>query len=606
MPSMTSDTFRKAVPVSVGSRRRWTWPVVLVAAAALAIAAAPATAVTQESPAAPAGEGEAGEAHATPAGGDSRPGQPPRPRLIVQIVVDQLSADLFRRYDSIYSGGLRRLLDRGRHYTDFVFDHALTNTAPGHATLATGTHPRRHGVPSNYWHEPTPDGPARVNNSVDTTESLVGVRGHGRSPRKLLRSGFADWLRTAQPEARVVSLSRKPRGAILPAGREADHVYWYSAGAGRFVTSTYYREEDPDWVRRFHRETWPELAADTVWRLEVPAGLRSLARRDSAPFEAGGEHFTFPHRFHAEDGAGLRGRELRAEWYDWLRGTPVLDRAVLLMAREAVTSLELGSDGATDFLSLSLSQTDAVGHTFGPYSLEQLDNLLRLDRRLGGFLDFLDRRVGPDAYVVALTSDHGILPMPEHLQEAGIPAERLTRERGMRLLAAAGRAGPDRTGDEETAAPEDPAGGPAGGGRHGWEANVPGPGTVDPEIQEAVRDIPWVRDAFTPAELARATPADSFAYLYRNSYRPDRWAGFLDAVGLAVRLPEWWPHSTASGASHGSPYYYDRHVPLLLAGPGIPPGTVSERARAVDLAPTLAVLADIAHPPDLDGISLLR
>ncbi len=489
--------------------------------------------------------------------------------LVVLVSVDQLPGDLFERYDSLYTGGFRRLLDEGRHYRRAVHDHGETWTSAGHATLSTGRYPSHHGIVANRWYSRVDDERVRVESVEDRTESLLGIPGRtGYSPENLEVTALADWLKAAHPGARAVSISAKPTTAITLSGRTRGQVYWYEDDVGRFVTSTYYMPEYPSWVEGFNETALQALYADTVWECEVPERLRSLTRRDSAGYENDGVHTAFPHRYHAE----VENRADRRRFYNWWDHTPALDVATLALARAAVDSLGLGRPGSLDYLAIGLSQNDRIGHAFGPYSLEQLDNLLRVDRLLGEFLGYLDREVGPDRYVLVLSSDHGTPPVPAYAQERGEPGREPTSEElsAMRRLA---REHLQAAGDKRL------------------------------PIVEALEAIDIVADVMTVDELTREA-TDSFVALYRRSYYPNRLAGRLARYGLVVRFE---PGTNWSGdaTTHGSPYLYDRHVPLILFGAGVTAGVSDEPVRTVDVAPTLAELAGITYPADLDGRPLV-
>ena len=506
---------------------------------------------------------------------------PNPPRLVVLVVVDQLGWNVLHRYADAFGGGFRRLLDEGTDYEDAVYDHAMTATGPGHATVATGVEPSRNGIVGNEWYEGPPSARRHVQNTEDDSVSIVGVpEGTGRSPHRLLRDGLADWLRAARPRARVVSVSRKPRGAILPAGRgHAPLVYWLSYRSGTFVTSTWYRTSDPDWVASFDRDSMPRFGADTVWRAVVPDSLRHLARPDEAPYENRGSSSTFPHRFSTWMAAGAHASDVPGQAslrWTFLAETPVTDAASFAFARQAVRSEGLGADSVPDLLSVSLSSTDAIGHRYGPYSLEQLDNLWRLDGELGDFMDFLDRTVGRGRYVLALTADHGTPPMPEYVARAGVPAGHVFGDTAG-ILTSAARAG-------------------AGAVRRG------GPEAAARSAARAVERLPFVDRAYVLADLWSTAPADSLDVFERHSERPDRWTATFPDLGVDVRLRPYYVPSRED--THGSAWLYDRHVPLLLYGAGQPARRVEGRVRMVDLAPTLARILGVPAPPDLDGRAL--
>ena len=493
-----------------------------------------------------------------------------QPRLVVMVVVDQFREPYLERYGDLFTGGFRRLLDQGRTYVQASHDHAITETAVGHATLSTGVYPMRHGIVANDWAERTRKGWVDVSNVGDSTVSIVGnPKQPGVSPHSLLRTGLADWIVAANPRSQIASVSAKDRGAVLPAAHAKGQVYWFSAGAGRFVTSTYYRRSYPAWSNDFVANVQSKYLRDSIWANLTPAAALARTSPDSEPWEGDGTHTAFPHTFAEE---GRPGR-----FWDWLSSTPILDALTLDFAKTMVQSLGLGRDDAPDFLNVSLSQTDRVGHAFGPTSREQLDNLLRLDRELGEFFTFLDNTVGAGQWIVALSADHGALSAPETLPQPGEP------EKGHRAT--------EEDRSALTAILADHAGGTDGA-------------TSPESIANALKRLPFVADAYTHEQLLRGTPADSFAVLERRSLYPGRAAAEGSKLGVEIRyIPGF--QFAVRGSGHGTPYWYDRHVPLMFMGPGIAAGRDSTRASTLDFAPTLARLLGIKMPGDLDGKPLV-
>lgn len=499
------------------------------------------------------------------------------PRLVVLVVVDQLRGDLLERYDEFLTGGFRRLHDQGRRFTGATHDHGKTATAAGHTTIGTGVFPSRNGIVNNSWLERTPDGWRSVYSFEDT---LTHILGHpvleGRSPRNNLRSGLADWIVQGDSTAIVASISRKDRAAIGMAGQARGYVYWITEDDGKFVTSSYYADDYPAWVERFNREEMPRIMGDSIWEQTLTPEEKSATRPDTVGYEGDGEHTFFPHRFRAESSDPERTGALNR----WAYGQNHPDEAVSAFAQEIVRSLHMGEDASTDFLAVSFSQTDAIGHDYGPLSREQLENLLRVDEALGQLMRVLDETVGEGRWVMAVTGDHGVLTMPEFLVERGEEGSRPTRQdiSNLRQIFA------DYSGGEG-----DPA-----------------------EVAEALagelESLPFIADAITVSELlSSGPPADSFSVFLKNSYHPDRWHwGYgSEGTGVVFRFREnLYPDPAPRGTGHGTPYFYDRHVPLVFFGSGVEPGISSARARSVDLAPTLGFLAGIPVPGDLDGESL--
>ncbi|MEX0907400.1 MAG: alkaline phosphatase family protein, partial [Gemmatimonadota bacterium] len=419
----------------------------------------------------------------------------PAPALVVLLVVDQLTTGHLERYGDLYTGGLRRVLDTGVRFRDGVHDHAGTYTAPGHASLSTGVHPARSGIVGNDWRVWRDGRWQNMYSAEDPASPILGAPDRpGRSPANLLRGGLADWMLAADPQARVVSVAGKDRSAILLAGRAPGIVYWYHDGEHRFVTSSHYLEQDPSWVVDFNESRLPGFVAEPCWRNELPPAMAARARRDPAAAEGGFSS--------CADGDSTRALAR------WLLASPQLDAATFAFAETAIHEMQLGQRGSTDFLAVSLSQADRIGHAYGPWSAQQADNLVRLDRELGGFLDMLDRTIGRDRYVVAFSSDHGVLPMPEYLQEEDMTGRRVNRE----MAAATAEARRQIT---------------EAGGR------TP---ELTTRIAAQFEALDFVEQVLHREALESTAPADSFTVLYRRSHIPGRETSRMSEFDFDVRL----------------------------------------------------------------------
>jgi len=506
------------------------------------------------------------------------------PRVIVMITVDGLRADLLDRYDAAFTGGFRMLRDRGYRFTNTTVDHAITVSHAGHVTLATGRHPSHHGIVDAAFYSFGTSGRVLVDAVEDSSYSILGMEGvAGASPSKILSDGIADWLRARYPGSRELAVGSGNVSSLLHVFRPEADVYWYRDG--RFVTSTYYKRSYPDWVSHFNEVVMPaHLRAMDDWELSVPDSLRSLARPDSSSFEGDLVHTEFPHRISLELPDAL-ARDSAAARAVWIRWTPMIDMSTLALVRQGIVRMDIGQDDETDYVSIVLSTIDSQSHYFGPTSLEVLDILLRIDRALGDFIAFLDERVGKGRYVIALSSDHGFPLIPE-IDAAGGGKGRRVGEKEIeawfsRVSDALGRNG----GDE--------------GGRQGAVAGV-------------LRTADFIAAAYTTAALTGKTGTpDPFLPIYRHSYRPDRIPRLplfslnsarspVAREGMMVRLREG-AMIDIDRATHGSPYEYDRRVPLIFMGGSIPAGFSEIAARTIDAAPTLAAIAGAALPPDIDG-----
>ncbi len=513
----------------------------------------------------------------------------PTPRLVLVLVVDQLRRD---RLDPALPGGLGRLAREGRVFADALVDHAHTETCPGHVTILTGVHPGRAGVPGNQFVDRET---GRVVYCVEDPEGRHPVIGGTdlRSPGLVRVDALGDWLRRARPEARVFAVSAKDRAAVLLGGRHPDGAYWIdSRRTGGFTTSRYYRRDLPGWVRAFNGQDG--ATGGFLARLPgswVHPSSAAGARADDFPGESPRHGATSPHPLADADPLTAVSRLLASPFVD----SVTLDFSLELLRREG-----LGADGVPDLLAISLSATDRVGHLYGPDSQEALDNLHRVDRALGRFLDAVEREVGREGLVVVLTSDHGVMPLPEWLAATGagacpVPGGRIDARRLLLDL------------DAALHRELDPPGAPDGrwlavagyrftvNRRRASSLGVPVPAVVD-AARRWLEAVPAVQKVWTPEEVAARGDREPLARLYRNSWDPER-GGDFEVQVLPTCLLSPFPF----GTSHGTPWAYDREVPLVFRGPGIRAGRVRGAARPVDVAPTLAGLLGLPVPPGLDG-----
>ncbi|HEY2374824.1 MAG TPA: alkaline phosphatase family protein [Gemmatimonadaceae bacterium] len=494
-----------------------------------------------------------------------------KPLLIVHFTIDQMRPDYLSRFDKQLTGGLARLYRKGAVFENAYQDHAITETAPGHSATLSGRFPRSTGITTNS---------AGVQ---DDRAPLLGGGGPGASPFRFRGTTLIDWLRVADPRSHALSISRKDRGAILPLGRAHEQVFWYAPD--HFTTSSYYHDTLPTWIERFNARRLPERYAGQSWTLLLPAS--AYAEPDTVLLENEGRGVAFPHPFPADSEATARS----------LPAYPMMDEVTLQAALAGVEALKLGRGPETDLLAVSLSTTDAVGHAFGPDSREIHDQILRLDRYLGTFLDSLFRLRDSTRIVITLTADHGIQPFPalHAARTKGAVAryadiEPLYAETVMRLV--------DRGVD--TSAFEFSEGMVMVDRAAFAKAHVD-PDSVLRQFAERARKVPGVGRVDFVRSLAQAdTVHDAIARRWLHMLSPEL------PVELVVSLEPFAYWAGTRIATHGSPNDEDAHVPLLLWGSAIRPGHYDEFARVVDIAPTLAKIAGVPPLERLDGHVLSR
>lgn len=501
--------------------------------------------------------------------------QGPRPRLVVFLTVDQLRPDYLTRWDSQFTGGFRRLLDEGRFFVNGVHDHAITETAPGHASTMSGRFPYSTGIASNSAGVNTPTAP------------LLESDGVGASPFRFKGTTLTDWLRAARPDARILSVSRKDRGAILPIGAGKYPVFWYAQRSGKFTTSSYYGDSLPAWVRAFNAEDHAGTRyAGRVWDLLLP--VENYPEPDSVQAESAGQEPAFPHALPADVELARNA----------IIGYPWMDQMTLDFAWRALREMELGASAdRTDLLAVSLSTLDAVGHRWGPDSREVHDHMLRIDRMLGTFLDSLVAVRGRDNVVIALTADHGVAPIPEVRSTWGdnSRASRLT-SRELEPVIAGVAPVIRRLELDPTAFNLD--WGVLEVDRSKVQGKDAAVRTVAREFARLARRVRGIQRVDVIDDIVRAdTVRDNYARRWLHMFRPGG-----EAIA-AITMEPYWLYG-GSIATHGSPHDYDAKVPVLFWGAAFAPGRDSSAARVVDMAPTLARLLGVPPLEKLDGIVL--
>ena len=518
-----------------------------------------------------------------------------KPKLLVLISVDQLRGDMPQRlHERFGEGGFRVFLDEGMNFSNAHFRHATTFTASGHATLVTGGNPAEHWLVANDWFSREYN--ARVYALGDMDYAVVdGRRGPlvGTAPTNLRSSTIGDELYDATGgKAKVFSIGIKDRAAIAMGGFHGKAL-WYDPGAGRFTSSTYYyenREALPAWLQAWDSPAFiDELVGETpTWSLLHEQDSYIHGEHDLREFESKrpGIGLTFPHTLPKQGSRALYGA---------IRFTPYGDVVALACAKELIVNEALGQDEAPDFLALGLSCSDLIGHTFGPESLEVEDNLLQLDRSLADFFTFIDEKVGMENTVVVLSGDHGIPQIPEQRIDDQWPVGRVN---GPLIKKKINESFQEAHGVEEDVVVE----------MIGPYVYLDEPMLAEMGLDlEAVEEISakialeveGVRLALTRSAIAKGQlPDTELMDLVERSFYRSRFGNLF-----LIHEPFWLfgGGGYSTGTSHGSPYSYDRYVPVLFAGGGVPKGRVTRAVGPEDIAPTLAALLNIMAPSGSTG-----
>lgn len=529
------------------------------------------------------------------------------------IVVDQFRYDYLERFGDLFAAnGLRSLLRDGASWTDANYDHIPTETAPGHATLMTGAWPAETGIVGNEWYERETQ--RRVANTQDDAVKIIGggsIGGgeaeKGSSPRHLLVSTVGDELKLAtNMRAKVVGISVKDRAAIFPAGRMANAAYWFSPATGRFVSSNYYFNDVPAWVTRFNDARPADKYFGAKWERLLPDEGEYLRRAgaDAPSWENIGnakDTNTFPHVI--TGGATAAGKD----FYDALLYSPYTNDLLVSFAEAAIANESLGADADTDVLTVSFSANDIVGHRFGPYSQEAMDMTLRVDMQIGQLLDIVERRIGLRNTVVVFTADHGVAPVPEHAAALNLGGGRVRTTDVLNAVRNAIKVRYGKPGAEKDAT-GDYIQNFVNNSIYFDQIMLRRDGVSAEEIErvagEAALTVPGISRYFTRTQLARGaiSPADAVARRALHGFNSKR-------SGDVVIVQEPFKYLTdgTNGATHGAPYSYDTHVPLIIMGNGLARGVrYAQSATPADIAPTLSNILRVQPPSNAMGRVLME
>lgn len=507
------------------------------------------------------------------------------PKLAVLISVDQLRGDYLIEMESRFGeGGFRRLISQGVWYDNAHFAHACTYTATGHATLSTGGNVPEHGMVGNRWYDPVTGDSLYSASDPDT--KLIGLPSEGKSgasPKNLLAETVGDVLhRSTGGQAKIFSLSQKDRASIMLSGKQGK-AFWYHSGSARFISSSYYFDTFPAWAAAWNDKSMADTYAGKIWDLLDDSESYRYIDEDERSVELGNSVLgkTFPHTLPAEPGGKL---------YSALSSTPYYDEIALDFARNLIESENIGEDDVPDLLLISLSATDLIGHGYGPYSLEQEDNLLRLDRNLAAFFTYLDDRIGMDNIVIALSADHGVDGRPKKDDGTGYRGDIVSPKAIQGAADAALTEAYGKTFTRRFYVPYLYLNEQA--------LEEAGVSLADAErvAAKAISEIEGIAVAISRADILSGTydEADPLMQRVAKSVHPDR------SGHVAVFSAPYYQIVSRRGlftATHGSPWAYDTHVPVLFAGKNIPhQQRINRPVGPEHIAPTLSALLGIDAP----------
>ena len=522
----------------------------------------------------------------------SYPQKSPSPKLIVGIVVDQMRFDYLTRFYKYFGeDGFKRLLNEGYNFTYAHFNYVPTNTAPGHTSIYTGTTPFFHGIIANDWFDKTKD--VMVSSVKDDSFQSVGAQTNEgqRSPDKILSNTITDQLKIAtNGKSKVISISIKDRASILPGGHSADLALWYSNETGKFITSNYYIKSLPKWVDFFNNLKLPDKYINKEWTLSLPASDYLISSPDESDYE--NDTFnegrtSFPHSLKNVSGKSK---------YSALIKTPFGNQLVLELAKAAVINEELGKNSVPDFLAISFSSTDYIGHEYGPNSIEIEDTYIKLDKQIAELLSSLDKLVGKGNYLLFLTADHAVMESPGYLRKLKINGENFESE----LLDDSLKSFAEKKYKDEKIILNS-------SNRQIFlnyklmRKDKLNPEDVENNFKEyLLNSFPQIAIVQTRNELLDKIADRTSNNLILNGFNFKR-SGDIAFEFKPNVIPD---HK--KGSTHGSMYNYDTHVPIIFYGWHIPHQKINTPVYTVDIAATIADLIGINEPNACIGIPLIK
>ncbi|MFY7839442.1 MAG: alkaline phosphatase PafA [Lacibacter sp.] len=513
-----------------------------------------------------------------------------RPKLVVGIMVDQMRWDYLYRYYDRYAanGGFKRMLNQGFSCENTFIPYTPTITACGHTSVYTGSVPAVHGITGNSWYDYEVG--RMMYCSEDKSVKTVGSTSTAgeMSPRNMLTTTICDELRLATNfRSKVIGIAIKDRGGILPAGHSANAAYWYDSKNGNWITSTYYMNDLPQWVKNFNDKKHVDAFYEKGWNTVFPINTYLQSTKDENEYEAkpfGSDQKGFPYDL----------KKFSGKNYGAISSTPYGNTLTMMLAKEAVAAEELGKDAITDFLAVSFSSSDYIGHAFGPNSIEAEDGFLRLDKDLGELFDYLDKMVGKGRYVSFLTADHGVAHVPGFSTEHKLPGgavddNKLVNDLNKQLKAAYGA-------DNII----------LGAANYQISLNhkLIDSAKLDRSaivqiVMNYARAIKGVDRVFEIDELTEQPMNAVVKDRLSNGWHPKR------SGDIQIILAPGWIDGGATGTTHGLWNPYDSHIPLVWYGWGIKPGKSNQEVYMTDIAPTIAAMLRIQMPSGCVGKPIL-